>query len=134
MKRFISVLLVTALFLTGCNAQIATESSSDSEPEVVVQSEVIAETSITEDTEVPETESNIVSLRNDTSYFDAEALDMNFGSLGDPDLLDFMEGSVYYELADELGDDAYIENISAILMNFHIIPERTFSSDIHSQN
>ncbi|MCR5061023.1 MAG: HNH/ENDO VII family nuclease [Saccharofermentans sp.] len=112
MKKLISLVLVSSLLLVGCSA------------EDVVQNE----SSIDESSAgLSEYESNYVDLR-DISYLDNEAEEMNFDSLSDPELLDFMEGAVYYNLIDEIGEDAYIENVSAVYISQEYIDELTYNS------
>ena len=112
MKKIISLVLVSSLLLVGCSA------------EDVVQNESLIDESSADSTEY---ESNYVDLR-DISYLDNEAEEMNFDSLCDPELLDFMEGAVYYNLIDEIGEDAYIENVSALYISQEYIDELTYNS------
>lgn len=111
MKRLISLVLILAVVLTGCTS----EGVSDNNQETSSASSILNNEAVQ------------VDLR-DIAYLDGEAEDMNFKSLSDPELLSFMEGAVYTQLIDELGDDAYIENVSAIYISQEYIDELTYNS------
>lgn len=107
MKRVISIAVVLSVFLTGCAASVNPQ-------ETFLPSGTAAE-------------SQIVDLST-VDYIDAEAESLGFTSMSDPELLPFIEDAVYYQLIDELGDDAYIENVSAVYVSQEYIDELTYNS------
>jgi len=110
MKRLIAIILLMSVFLSGCSSSTVLESESVNSSE--------SSSAVTD---------SAVNLR-DISYLNAEAEDMNFTSMSDPNLLDYMEGSVYCQLVDQLGDDAYVENVSAVYISQEYIDELTYNS------
>lgn len=121
MKKIISLALVLSVFLTGCAAETeaAIESSGSTVDGSVITSDSTEETTIIA--------SQLVGLR-DTDYYDAEAEDMGFYSMNDAELLSFIEGSVYCQLIDEVGDGTLIENVDAIYISQEYIDELTYNS------
>ena len=121
MKRVISIILALCIFLVGC----ADAYSDIDEP--MADDEVLIDM-VEESEEKNQQVSDIASVRNTVEYLDAEAADMKFASLSDPNLLDFVESSVYYRLIDELDEDQYIENVSAVYISQEYIDELTYNS------
>lgn len=110
MKRVLSLVLISSVFLTGCAASV-----NPQEPVMASDSAIAGGGG------------NVVDLKN-VDYFDAEAEDMNFASMSDPELLPFIENAVYYQLIDELGEDTYIENVNAVYVSQEYIDELTYNS------
>ncbi len=107
MKRVISIAVILSVFLTGCAASVNPQ-------EPILASETVAE-------------SQIIDLST-VDYIDAEAESLGFTSMSDPELLPFLEDPVYYQLVDELGDDLYVEKVSAVYVSQEYIDELTYNS------
>lgn len=116
MKRFIATVLMMSLLITGCSSGVAIESGED-----------VAESDITEINGIEEAEIQLSNLRS-SDYLDIEAEELNFSSMSDPDLIPYLESSVYCQLIDELDDDMYIENVSAVYISQEYIDELSYNS------
>lgn len=116
MKRFIAIVLMMSLLITGCSSGVAIESGED-----------VAESDITEINDIEEAEIQLSNLRS-SDYLDIEAEELNFSSMSDPDLIPYLESSVYCQLIDELDDDMYIENVSAVYISQEYIDELSYNS------
>ena len=119
MKRIVSLAIVLSLLFTGCASNIVTTSdvglsSTDSNTNVVS-----SETTINQ--------SNVVGL-TDSNYLAEEVDDLDLSSMSDPELLTYMEGAVYEQLIDEIGDDGVVENVSAVYISQEYIDELTYNS------
>lgn len=125
MRKLLSVLLVFSIFMTGCAVRKTTEDDG-----VPSESNAIKVTG--ESTTVALSESSSDDIQPDEyvakDYLDEQAIDLDFGSLSDPDLLDFMEGAIYSHLTDDLGKDMFIDNVSAIYLSQEFIDELTYNS------
>ena len=137
MKRIMAAVLVLSVFLTGCTvsnnqcSSVSAESTTVNTTDIST-SEKTFESSSNETTTVSTTGSSsdeTQSGNTDSSdYIDEQAKNMNFRSLGDPELLKFMEGSVYAHLVDQMGKDVCIDNVSAIYLSQEFIDELTYNS------
>lgn len=116
MKKIISLALVILVFFTGCARKVVGQIGEKTEEPTDIA-----------ETDIPVMESEIVDLRT-ADYFDAEAEDLNFTSMSDPDLLSFVEGAVYCQLIDDLGVDAYVERVEAIYISQEYIDELEYNS------
>lgn len=136
MKRILATLLSCTMLLTGCanNLPLNTPPSEHSQTTVVMettdtstvvesQSEAVpfSESATTENkpsdsTVPPEIVNNAISVQ---TYADEKAYIQSLGflTLEDPDLLDYVENTVYTELENQLSSDDYvISEVSAIYM------------------
>lgn len=116
MKKIISTLLVISVFLTGCSVGNINTSSADTEQTTTKKSV---------ETTIEETEP-VVTQPSD--YINEEADDMGFTYMSDPRLPDFMEAAIYTQLIDELGEDAFIDNVNAVYLSQEFIDELTYNS------
>ncbi len=125
MRKLLSVLLVFSIFMTGCAVRKTTQDND-------FPGESNAEKVTGESTTVALSESSSGDTQPDEyvakDYLDEQAIDLDFGSLSDPDLLDFMEGAIYSHLTDDLGKDMFIDNVSAIYLSQEFIDELTYNS------
>lgn len=120
MKKILSILLVLSVFLTACSVNTSTQSSFVSSENTTA---ILTETSNRESVEATPSD-NVGS----SDYIDEQARNLNFRSLNDPDLLDFMEGALYSHLVDDMGRDVCIDNIRAIYLSQEFIDELTYNS------
>lgn len=125
MRKLLSVLLAFSVFLTGCAVRKTTEDDG-----VPSESNAIKVTG--ESTTVASSESSTDDTQPDelipADYLDEQAIDLDFDSLSDPNLLDFLEGAIYCHLVDDLGKDMCIDNISAIYLSQEFIDELSYNS------
>lgn len=122
MKRYLALLLACVMLLTGCGQ--AANSSVSNNASIVVESNISNSEMVSEfERTVPDQ----LSLEEYTEgYVDEE---IEFGSLNDPELLQYVEDDVYASLADHLSSENYtIENVSAIYVSQEYIDELTYNS------
>ena len=117
MKKLISLVLICSLLITACTQELVdveNDETTDFSNNIGAQSD----------------SADIIELTNlrNVDYIDAEAESMDFSSMSDPDLLPFLENAVYYQLIDELDDDVYVENVSAVYISQEYIDELTYNS------
>lgn len=137
MKKIMAAMLVLSVFLTGCtvsnnqSSSVSTESTSVNTTNTTT-SEKSLESSSTETTAVSTTVSSYDETQSGNTdsldYIDEQAKNMNFRSLGDPELLKFMEGAVYAHLVEQMGKDVCIDNVSAIYLSQEFIDELNYNS------
>ncbi len=120
MKKVISLFLCAAMLLTGCTAQ----HSETSDVTSTMQSEVTTESHI--ETELS-SETTAESATYDLSEVDIDY--SQFTDLSDPDLLSYVEDTVYAELAVNLRSDDYmIENVAASYISQEYLDEVAYNS------
>ena len=102
MKRFLAIILSCALVLTGCTLV----NSSNTEEQLI--------------------------QNNDTeTYVDVSKLEqeIDFEKLSDPDLLTYVENSVYTELVETLDSEEYfVENVEAVYYSKEYLEELEYNS------
>ena len=142
MKRVLAIFLSCAMLLTGCTANTEIHPSNESSAtdyvdevntqtntEVTISSEeLIEETSSSETTNISiPNPDDITTSSSSNPQESIEAL--NFMTLNDPDLLQYVEDTVYTELVDQLNSDEYfVENVQAIYMPEEYYAEVDFNS------
>lgn len=142
MKRVLAIFLSCAMLLTGCTANTEIQPSNESNAtdyvdevntqtntEVAISSEeLIEETSSSETTNISiPNPDDITTSSSSNPQESIEAL--NFMTLNDPDLLQYVEDTVYTELVDQLNSDEYfVENVQAIYMPEEYYAEVDFNS------
>ena len=132
MKKVLAILLSCTMLLTGCSLQDAVDKSSENSQMTKNQITV----SETESTISSETESQIsneqedspVSLSVDTrseEYINS----LGFTSLNDPDLMRYVEDTVYSDLVEQLGSyDYLVENVEAVYISKEYLDELAYNS------
>jgi hypothetical protein len=120
------------MLLTGCSLQDAVDKSSENS-QMTKDQVTISET---DSTISSETESQIsneqedapVSLSVDTrseEYINS----LGFTSLNDPDLMRYVEDTVYSDLVEQLGsDDYFVENVEAVYISKEYLDELAYNS------
>ena len=102
MKRFLAIILSCAVVLTGC----ASVNSSN--------------------TEEQSTQNNDTKTYVDVSKLEQE---INFEKLSDPDLLTYVENSVYTEVVETLDSEEYfVENVEAVYYSKEYLEELEYNS------
>lgn len=114
MRRLISLLLACALVLSGC-AQNAETSSEGKALNAVSASSSEAETG--------------KSISQNQEGQAVEEKTPEFDSLSDPELLEYVENTIYAELSDELSSEEYrIENVSTTYISKEYLEEAAYNS------
>lgn len=131
MKRILAFVLVLALVLTGCSST-GKSTSSSAAPESGQGNEIIEETekssvqAESDKTEESVAESDSATPSADTALATEE---VNFTSLNDPKLLQYVEDSVYSDLVAEFASEDYIiENVQATYVSKEYLEEISYNS------
>lgn len=124
MKRIAALLISCVFFLTSCFAGKVEEQTSSVNASVF-------ETSLTDN--IKNTEIETVSTTNITEEKVEPAVAKNpvpeFEGLDAPDLLRYVEDSVYADLIEQLGnDDYFVENVSAVYYSKEYLEELAYNS------
>ncbi len=120
MKRILSLLLSCVMLLTGCTLKTNDSISSSN-----IETTLPIYTTIVE----PETESLTEAATEAISNVYDEASDLHFLTFDDPELLQYIEDSVYAELVEQLNSDDYIvESVQAVCMPKEYYEEVGFNS------
>lgn len=120
MKRFLALCLVIVLCFTGCTM----DSKGASEIVTTVQ-ETIAETSDVTETQESETEETTFS--NSTTA--TEAQNLNYTSLNDPELLQYVKDTVYTDVVEGLNSEKYfVENVDTVYVSKEYLDELAYNS------
>lgn len=120
MKRFLALCLVIVLCFTGCTM----DSKGASEIVTTVQ-ETIAETSDVTETQESETEETTFS--NNTTA--TEAQNLNYTSLNDPELLQYVKNTVYTDVVEGLNNEKYfVENVDTVYVSKEYLDELSYNS------
>lgn len=120
MKRFLALWLVIILCFTGCTM----DSKGASEIVTTVQ-ETIAETSDVTETQESETEETTFS--NSTTA--TEAQNLNYTSLSDPELLQYVKDTVYTDVVEGLNSEKYfVENVDTVYVSKEYLDELSYNS------
>lgn len=120
MKRFLALWLVIILCFTGCTM----DSKGASEIVTTVQ-ETIAETSDVTETQESETEETTFS--NSTTA--TEAQNLNYTSLNDPELLQYVKDTVYTDVVEGLNSEKYfVENVDTVYVSKEYLDELSYNS------
>lgn len=120
MKHFLALCLVIVLCFTGCTM----DSKGASEIVTTVQ-ETIAETSDVTETQESETEETTFS--NSTTA--TEAQNLNYTSLNDPELLQYVKDTVYTDVVEGLNSEKYfVENVDTVYVSKEYLDELAYNS------
>ncbi|MDO5138635.1 MAG: hypothetical protein Q4D71_09310 [Oscillospiraceae bacterium] len=134
MRRIIALLLAAILSITGCASSSTGTGTTDKEKQTE-QVNNVAETSTelqsnntdnSKAEETEETDSSEEDSPQDEEIVDKEA---NFDSLNDPELLQYVEDSVYAGLADHFDSEDYvIENVETSYVSKEYLDELAYNS------
>lgn len=120
MKRFLALCLVIVLCFTGCTM----DSKGASEIVTTVQN-TIAETSNV--TETQENETDETTFSNSTTA--TEAQNLNYTSLNDPELLQYVKDTVYTDVVEGLNSEKYfVENVDTVYVSKEYLDELAYNS------
>lgn len=126
MKRLISFLLISTLLLSGCRDKKNTASTDDTST-----SSVETETQVEDDFKDAEENTTFSNgeAEGSSEDFVEETPNLEFMSLNDRDLLQYVTDNVYANLENELDTNEYkIENINAVYLSQEYIEELAYNS------
>lgn len=126
MKRLISFLLISTLLLSGCGDKKNTASTDDTST-----SSVETETQVEDDFKDAEENTTFSNgeAEGSSEDFVEETPNLEFMSLNDRDLLQYVTDNVYANLENELDTNEYkIENINAVYLSQEYIEELAYNS------
>lgn len=134
MKRMLAVLLSCAMVLTGCTAKSNIKTSSEQvEVSTIIENTTSIEeivTSLDEQLTTSQynqldTVSQITYDTNSEEYIDS----LGFSSLNDPDLMRYVEDTVYSDLVNQLNSEEYfVENVEAVYISKEYLDELAYNS------
>ncbi|WP_295095125.1 HNH/ENDO VII family nuclease [Ruminococcus sp.] len=139
MKKALAILLSCAMLLTGCSLQDAVDTSSDN------TSKVAEQTTVSDIVTTVSTELQVSNEQDDVSSTQAVAADtpllsldttseeyintLGFTSLNDPNLMRYVEDTVYTDLVNQLDSDKYfVENVEAVYISKEYLDELAYNS------
>lgn len=139
MKRIIAVVLSCALLvstLSGCTSENKTSVSTDvtveeTTPETyqTVQEDTTEKTEVVAEVTKEKTEEAVSEVADEFVEDDWEDAELDFKSLDDPRLLQYIEDNVYAGLAEEFDSEDYIiEEVSAIYLSNEYLEEVAYNS------
>lgn len=124
-RKICALLLSCLLFLTGCAAE-SSSSLSTAENSESTASETQGTTSEQADSA---DESSSTTETSSGESADSASEDLAFTGLDDPDLLQYVEDSVYAELVNNLdSDDYFIENVEGAYVSKEYLEEVAYNS------
>lgn len=125
MKKALAILLSFAMILTGCSLQDAASSTESSMniAEFTSEPETIAQAS---DEQASAENTSLLSVDTTSEEY---VNSLGFTSLNDPDLLRYVEDTVYSDLVGLLDSDKYfVENIEAVYISKEYLDELAYNS------
>ena len=138
MKKIISLLLVFTLILSGCSSSAGGNSSvspEESQSSTISSTKdektTVAESSMSTQ-EAPTTNKEEVTEQSEdrtVSMIDVPEKEITFNGLNDPNLLQYIEDSVYSDLVMEFSSEDYIiENVKATYVSKEYLEEVSYNS------
>ncbi len=129
MKRLLAMILACTMLLSACGQSASSAVSSASESDQVETSVAVVDDSSENATETDASTKNEEATITDLLDDGLEDYTPKFRNLNDPELLQFMEDSVYSELTGLLASEDYIiENVSAIYYSKEYLEEIAYNS------
>lgn len=128
MKKIISLILVFSLLISGCSQSVTTGADFAAS---TASFEIQSKQNI--DKTVDETETNkgtfIPQENEPKNRSDLAAEEVIFDRMDDPELLSYLEDTVYFDLVSDLDSaDYFVENIDAIYISQEYLEEVTYNS------
>lgn len=124
MKRILALLLSCTVLMYGCAINQTADSSSESS---VVETTIVTEP-VSETTE-PVTAESATPLTAIDTHSEEYIQSLGFTSLSDPELLRYVEDTVYADLINQLNSDEYfVENVEAVYISKEYLDELAYNS------
>lgn len=124
MKRILALLLSCTMLMYGCAINQTADSSSESS---VVETTIVTEP-VSETTE-PVTAESATPLTAIDTHSEEYIQSLGFTSLSDPELLRYVEDTVYADLVNQLNsDDYFVENVEAVYISKEYLDELAYNS------
>lgn len=139
MKKALAILLSCAMLLTGCSLQDAVDTSSNDTPRVAEQT-TVSDIVTTVSTEIqvsneqePDASMQAVATATPLLSLDTTSEEyintLGFTSLNDPNLMRYVEDTVYSDLVNQLDSDKYfVENVEAVYISKEYLDELAYNS------
>ncbi|MGN0616822.1 HNH/ENDO VII family nuclease [Ruminococcus flavefaciens] len=139
MKKALAILLSCVMLLTGCSLQDAVDTSSDNTSKIAEQT-TVSDIVTTVSTEIQvsneqETDTSKQAAATATPllslYTTSEEYinSLGFTSLNDPNLMRYVEDTVYTDLVNQLDSDKYfVENVEAVYISKEYLDELAYNS------
>lgn len=115
MKKLIALVLACTMVLTGCSSGVQPSGSSS-------EAQTTSQETIKEDE--PKTE----TVEDDTKKYVFKDVMPEFGGLDDEKLLRYVEDNLYTNVVNELGEDYFVENVSAVYLSEEYLEELEYNS------
>lgn len=136
MKRIIALILVCTLIISGCGISPAksAQNSEETTGEVNMASELSeVKSESAEDASAAFGDDMPIISEQDTVYQEpvdskVPAPEPTFSGLNDPNLLEYVEKTVYSDVSGKLGDEYRVENVSTAYISKEYIEELTYNS------
>jgi hypothetical protein len=139
MKRFLALFMACVVFLTACGSNSSAESSKTDNQSNENQTElegVVSESEVEEQTENRSDETEADEIESDDTLPIEETIDdasndmpISYSRLNDPELLQYMQDSIYANLESGFENEDYIiENVSAIYYSKEYLEELEYNS------
>lgn len=124
MKRILALLLSCTVLLYGCAINQTVDTSSESS---VVETTIVTEP--VSETAEPVTAESATPLTAIDTHSEEYIQSLGFTSLSDPELLRYVEDTVYADLVNQLNsDDYFVENVEAIYISKEYLDELAYNS------
>jgi hypothetical protein len=139
MKRFLALFMACVVFLTACGSNSSAESSKTDNQSNENQTElegVVSESEVEEQTENRSDETEADEIESDDTLPSEETIDddsndtpISYSRLNDPELLQYIQDSIYANLESGFENEDYIiENVSAIYYSKEYLEELEYNS------
>ena len=130
MKKILALFLAFVLLLSGCTSAPAKQAEPTVSPEAVADNVEQAVETVVSPTppavDLHDLEDNPEEIIEGDSK--SEPRELSFTSLNDPELIDYVEQSVFSELSTQLGPDYRVENVSATYVSKEYLEEVAYNS------
>ena len=124
MRKILALLLACTMLLYGC----AIDQTDDSLPESSIV-DIITESETSSETTEPSAEVITTPEFNVDTHSEEYIQSLGFKSLNDPELLRYVEDSVYADLVNQLNsDDYFVENVEAVYISKEYLDELAYNS------
>jgi hypothetical protein len=126
MKRFLALLLIVMLCLTGCTSSESNEAIIESIQEITSE-DMLKSTETVESYNEDDIQSSTSSLEDSANIIQSQNL--NFPTLNDENLLSYIEENVYTNIVEELdSENFFVENVEATYVSKEYLDELSYNS------
>lgn len=122
MKRFLSFLLACSLLLSSCGQSMGQGISSKTEMDFPAENRTASQKNTSDLEESDFSEDTLAELDK------FHTIIPEYNNLNDPDLLRYVEDSVYAEVVNNLDDGYFVQNVSAVYVSKEYLEEVSYNS------